>query len=174
MTDHGLIHIYCGDGKGKTSAAAGLAVRCSGAGKRVLFVQFLKDGTSCEITNLQRLESVKVLYLSSFSGFYHQKNESTQQKIKQDFIRLFEESIGLSEDFDLLVLDEIIATCGLGIIAYEKLLDFLDHKPKHLEIVLTGRNPSPELIRRADYVTEMKKIKHPYDNGIPARKGIEY
>lgn len=174
MKDLGLIHIYCGDGKGKTTAATGLAVRSSGDGKRVLFVQFFKDGTSSEIKNIQKLENIETLHCNTVSGFFFRMSKEEQAIARQDYTSLFETAIAGAKDFDLLVLDEIISTCNLGVIDLEKLLSFLDHKPEALEVVLTGRNPAQALIERADYVTEMKKIKHPYDQGIVARKGIEY
>lgn len=174
MNSAGLIHIYCGDGKGKTTSAVGLAVRSAGAGKRVLFVQFLKNGTSSEIDYLRKSGSVEVLYCRTIPGFFSRMTEEEKAIAKKDYSLLFDQAVGQAEAFDLLVFDEMIATCNLGIVSLDKILDFLDHKPQDLEVVLTGRNPDKALIERADYVSEIRKVKHPYDQGITARKGIEY
>lgn len=171
----GLIHIYCGDGKGKTTAATGLAIRACGAGKKVVFAQFLKDGTSSEIRLLKKIGGTEVLYLPSHKGFYNTLCEEDKRQTKKEYREFFKNTIERAKkDCELLVLDEINAACGYGIIAEETILSFLRNKPDGLEVVLTGRNPPESFVRAADYVTEMKKIKHPYDAGIAARVGIEY
>lgn len=171
----GLIHIYCGDGKGKTTAAVGLSVRASGCGKKTIFAQFLKDGTSSEMTVLNKIENIKVCVCGSHCGFLRNMSEAEISETKRRFENLLSEVLDMCEnDTDLLVLDEIIAACNNKIVDEERLLKFLKEKPNGLEVVMTGRNPSESLISVADYVTEMKKIKHPYDNGIVARLGIEY
>lgn len=170
----GLIHLYCGDGKGKTSAASGLALRAAGAGKRVLFTQFMKDGSSSEIGVLKKIENISALLCEKPYGFY--RNMTTQERMaaKEDFSGLLLDALRQSADFDLLILDEIIPACNRGVVEETQLADFLKAKPEHLEVVLTGRDPSETLIACADYVTEMKKIRHPYDRGVPARRGIEF
>ena len=171
----GLIHIYCGDGKGKTTAAIGLAVRAAGAGKKVIFAQFLKNGTSSEIQILSRLDSVTPYFLSSHRGFIKNMNEKERENAQSDFTKLFRDVIQKAkEEADLLILDEAIASCNYGMIPEGELLIFLKEKPAELEVVMTGRNPSKQLLKLADYVTEMKKVKHPYDHGINARYGIEF
>lgn len=174
MNTTGLIHIYCGDGKGKTTAATGLAVRASGAGKKVLFVQFFKNGSSSEIKPLQSLENVQTLHCVTVPGFYSRMRPEQQQQAKQDYSALFKNAASLAKEVDLLILDEIISTCNYGVVDEADLTAFLDNKPENLEVVLTGRSPSPALTERADYITSMEKIKHPYDRGIFARKGIEF
>lgn len=170
----GLIHLYCGDGKGKTSAAAGLALRAAGAGRKVLFTQFLKDGSSSEIGVLKKIENISALLCEKPYGFY--ANMTAQERIaaKEDYSKLLFEALRQSADFDLLVLDEVIPACNRGVVEETKLADFLKTKPEHLEVVLTGRDPSEKLAALADYITEMKKIRHPYDKGIAARQGIEF
>jgi len=171
----GLIHIYCGDGKGKATAATGLAIRAFGAGKKVMFAQFLKDGNSSEMKILKELGGVDVYFCNSHRGFFKDQTEEEQKATKCDYTRLFDEVINnVKNNTDLLVLDEIIATCNIEIIDENKLIEFLNEKPKNLEVVLTGREPSEKLLALADYVTEMKKVKHPYDRGINARCGIEF
>jgi len=171
----GLVHIYCGDGKGKTTAAAGLAVRALGAGKNVVFAQFLKKGTSSEINVLKTIKGMEIYTLSTHRGFYKNQTEEDRLLTKKESRELFETVAERSKNgIRLLVLDEIISACNHGIISEESLVDFLKNRPADLEVVMTGRKPSQKLLDMADYVTEMKKIKHPFDKGIRARKGIEF
>jgi len=170
----GLIHIYCGDGKGKTTAAIGLAVRAAGAGKKVVFTQFFKDGSSSEIKVLQGVENIQVIHSDTVRGFWKRMTDAQKARVSEDYTRLFSDVARLAMDADLLVLDEIIAACNHGAVTEVAVADFLRSKPECLEVVLTGRNPSEHLLRLADYVTQMQKIKHPYDCGIAARKGIEF
>lgn len=170
----GLIHIYCGDGKGKTTAAVGLAVRAAGAGKKVVFTQFFKDGSSSEIKVLQGVENIQILHCDTVRGFWKRMTDAQKARASEDYTRLFSEVTRLAMDADLLVLDEIVSACNHGTIAEVAVTDFLRSKPEKLEVVLTGRNPSGRLLSYADYETEMQKIKHPYDRGIPARKGVEF
>lgn len=171
----GCIHLYCGDGKGKTTASVGLSVRAAGAGKRVLFSQFSKDGSSSEIGVLRGIPGIAVEVCPVAHGFYRSMNEAQRLQAQADYSQLLERVLTQArEGVNLLVLDEIISTCNHGLVSEAVLLDFLDHRPEGLEVVLTGRDPSQELVRRADYLTEMQKRKHPYDQGVIARKGIEY
>jgi len=170
----GLIHIYCGDGKGKTTAAIGLAVRAAGAGKKVVFTQFFKDGSSSEIKVLQGVENIQILHCNTVRGFWKRMTDAQKARASADYTQLFSDVTRLAMDADLLVLDEIIAACNHGAVTEVVVADFLRSKPERLEVVLTGRNPSEHLLRLADYVTQMQKSKHPYDRGIAARKGIEF
>ena len=170
----GRIHIYCGDGKGKTTAAVGLAVRAAGAGKKVVFTQFFKDGSSSEIRVLQGVENIQMLHCNTVRGFWKRMTDEQKARVSEDYTRLFSDVTRLAMDAGLLVLDEIIAACNHGAVTEVAVADFLRSKPERLEVVLTGRNPSERLLRLADYVTQMQKIKHPYDRGIAARKGIEF
>lgn len=171
----GLVHIYSGEGKGKTTAAIGLIVRSAGAGKKVAIAQFLKKGNSSEISILKSIENVSLFNVDNHRGFYKKQNEAERKETKKECGELFEKIIDyVKNDIDLLVLDEIISVCNHGIIDEECLIDFIKNKPDRLEIVITGRNPSNNLLNLADYITDMKKIKHPYDNGIKARHGIEF
>ena len=170
----GLIHIYCGDGKGKTTAAMGLALRAAGSGKRVLILQFLKDGTSSEFASLAHVPGIETIPHTRTFGFSWTLSDEEKKQAKEYYSGLLEEAFQRSRDFDLLVLDEVLGACSAGMADEPRLLSLLAGKPDRLEIVLTGRGPSQPLLDAADYVTEMKKIKHPYEQGIPARKGIEY
>ena len=172
----GLIHLYCGDGKGKTTASVGLAVRAAGAGRRVLFTQFMKDGTSAELKMLAGLPGLETAVCHTAYGFYLYMSDEERQAARRDYTALLERAIAAcgAGDVDLLVLDEAVSACNTGLIPEERLAAFLAGRPETLEVVLTGRDPSARLLALADYVTEMRKIKHPYDSGVSARRGIEY
>lgn len=169
------IHIYCGDGKGKTTAAVGLAVRAAGNGKKVVLTQFLKDGSSSELNILRELPQIKVLSCTKKFGFFWNMSEEQKAEAQKAYTELFEKAVHEAIDSHafLLVMDEFVAAYNHGMIDREKALNFLKDKPEELEVVLTGREPAPELVELADYVSEIQKRKHPFDQGIPARKGIE-
>lgn len=169
-----MIHIYCGDGKGKTTAAIGLAVRAVGSGKKVLFVQFFKNGVSSEIKALKKFDNITVLYEPKYFGRVSNMTVSEMQESKTAYMKLFTASIQQAKEngADLVVFDEIISAYNHSFIKREDLQCFLDEA--EMEVVMTGRNPAKEICERADYITEMKKIKHPFDNGIMARIGIEF
>ncbi len=170
----GLVHLYCGDGKGKSTAAVGLSVRAFGAGKRVVFTQFFKDGSSSEIAVLRQLPGVKVLVCPEHFGRFRNMTPEKREKARAAYAELLESALSSASEADLLVLDEAVSACNHGIIDEGRLLAFLGERPAGLEVVLTGREPSEALLAAADYVTEMKKRRHPFDAGIPARKGIEF
>lgn len=170
----GLVHIYCGDGKGKTTAAMGLALRAAGSGKRVLVLQFLKDGTSSEFSSLRHVPGIETVPQTRTFGFSWTLSDGEKVQAKDYYSGLLEDAFRRGGDFDLLVLDEVLGACSAGMAEEPRLLALLAGKPDGLEVVLTGRGPSQTLLDMADYVTEMKKIKHPYDRGVSARKGIEY
>lgn len=168
----GLVHIYCGDGKGKTTAAAGLAVRAAGAGLRVLFVQFFKDGSSTEVAVLRTLAGVSVRTCAEAGRFANMSAER-RAEAKKEQSALLAEALKNAREYDLLVLDEVISACNRGTADEETLLAFL-RSGERPETVLTGREPSERLLAEADYITEMKKLRHPFDTGVAARRGIEF
>ena len=172
----GLIHIYCGDGKGKTSAAVGLAARAAGRGKRILFARFLKNEDSGEVRILDQIEQIQVLHLKKSYGFFRTLSEEEKEQVRVMYAELWNtirRKIS-SENFDVLVMDEFMAAYNYDLIDHQEAHDFLQDKPADLEPVLTGRDPDPKLVEQADYVSEIHKVKHPFDRGIRARKGIEY
>ena len=172
--DHvGCVHIYCGDGKGKTTASTGLAVRCAGAGKKVLMYQFIKNNNSSEVESLGKIPGITRVPGIPMKKFTFMMNDEEKAELKVKNDTKLEELIELSKAYDMVVLDEAVYSIGLNLLSEEKVLDWLKHKPKHLEIVLTGRNPSEKLIEAADYVSEIRKIKHPVDMGLSSRVGIE-
>lgn len=169
------IHIYCGDGKGKSTAAMGLALRAAGSGEKVLITQFLKDGTSSELKILKTLPQIKVLTCEKNFGFFWNMTEKEKEEARKAYRGLFDQATETArqEQVFLLVMDEFTAAYNHGLLDQEKALAFLKERPKNLEVVLTGRNPAPELVELADYVSEIQKRKHPFDKGLSARKGIE-
>ena len=172
----GCIHIYYGNGKGKTTCAMGLAVRAAGCGKKVLIIQFMKTGRSSEIAMLESLPGIEIMDAPRMTKFsFKMTDEERQEMLAADNAVLAEiESKVSVGGYDLLVMDECLGSCHKGFLDEQLLIDFLRNKPEHLEVVMTGRHPDDTLIELADYVTEMHKVKHPYDNGIRARKGIEF
>lgn len=171
MEQMGLLHLYYGDGKGKTTAAMGLALRALGQGMQVVVVQFLKNGTSGE------LEPLKKLGAAVYSGqpgakFTFQMNaEEKAQATKENNARLAE---ALQQPCDLLILDEICAARNSGMVDEALAKQAVLERPQYREVVLTGRNPEAWMVEAADYITEMQPRRHPYEQGIPARKGIEF
>ena len=168
-----MIHLYCGDGKGKTTAAVGLAVRAAGSGMKVLFVQFFKSGKSSEVTVLEKL-GIVTAHPGVHYGRYKSLDEERKAEVRDSYGELMVDVVAHAAEYDLIVLDEAVSTYGYAMIDREQLIEFLRQEGSRREIVLTGRDPLPELTDAADYVTEMKKVKHPFDGGIAARQGIEY
>ena len=166
--EQGLIHIYCGDGKGKTTAATGLAVRAAGSGMKVLFARFLKNENSAELCVLDQIPGIEVIHLP--------KSQEEKAETKQMYEELWKYALDRAKNgaCDMLVMDEFMAADRYGLIPHEEAIQFLKEKPEGLEVVLTGRDPSEDLIRTADYVSEIRKVKHPFDCGVYARRGIEY
>ncbi len=175
MKDTGLIHIYTGNGKGKTTAAIGLTIRMVGNDKKVIFSQFLKSWKTGEISILEKLENVKVI--RNNNPFPFTNRMSSEQRIETIDIQnnILKEIILEVEsgNYDMVVMDEIIATYNLGLVDTDLVDDFLKNKPQNLELVLTGREPSDILVSLAHYVSNIEKVKHPFDIGIESRKGIE-
>lgn len=174
MEKLGLIHIYHGDGKGKTTASMGLALRAVGFGYDVVVVQFLKDGDSSEITALRSFKNATILSGKDVKGFTFAMNDDEKSIVTQNNNAHLTNAIEMckNEECDVLILDEILDAVNSNMIDYEMLIGFLESKCG-VEIIITGRNPKKELLDLADYVSEIKKIKHPYDRGIKARSGIE-
>ena len=172
----GCVHIYCGDGKGKTSLAVGLAVRASGRGKKVLIVRFLKTEDSGEVEVLRKIPGITVTPCDRTFGFVFRMNEEQKREAGAYFQSRFENAVktAVEDGVDLLVLDEILASCNYGMVREDDVAEFLRNRPAEMEVVLTGRDPSDRLIALADYVSEIKMVKHPYTQGIGAREGIEY
>lgn len=174
--DKGLIHIYTGNGKGKTTAAVGLTVRCVGSGEKVVFTQLMKGNHSSERKILEQLDGVFVIPAEKTFGFSWTLTDEEKAEAKEVYTRQFDAAVAKAaeEGCRMIVFDEMISAYNNNMIDREHVLDFLKHKPEHLEVVLTGRDPEAELVDLASYVSDIQKVKHPYENGIPFRKGIEH
>lgn len=171
---NGLMHIYYGDGKGKTSAAFGLAFRCAGRGKKVVIAQFLKGKPSGEITAVEKFSEITLVRGKPTDKFTFQMNEDELKATAVNCADIFNEAVGASKDARVLVLDEVIDACRYELLDMDKLLMFLQNRPEELEVVLTGHSLPEALADSADYITNMKKVRHPYDRGVAARADIEY
>lgn len=167
-----MIHIYCGDGKGKTTAAIGLAVRMAGNGKRVRVLQFLKGSESGEITYLQNSE-IEMGRLEKDCGFYWNMSDEEKSEVQKRHNELLRRALSDLDRLDMLVLDELFAAINCRLVDME-LVKSVVEGCKSTELVMTGRNPDAYFTEKADYISEIKKIKHPFDKGVAARKGIEY
>lgn len=172
-TTPGLIHVYTGDGKGKTTAAVGLSVRAKGAGRRVLFAQFMKGGVSSELSMLTAL-GITVLHRPASRKFVYKMDDEEKRKFRDVQTQLLAEARGMAPEYDLLVMDEILSALTTGMVDLEAATAFLDGKPPALEVALTGRNPPQAILDRADYISEIQCRRHPYERGVGSRKGIEY
>ncbi len=169
--EQGLVHLYYGDGKGKTTAAAGLALRALGQGKKVTFVQFLKDGTSGELAPLQNA-GAKILAGRPGTKFVFQMDDGEKAQAKEWNDAILKEAS--ESDCDLLVLDELCAARQFDLADPGLCRKTVLEKPAGREVVITGREPEAWMLEAADYITRMQSGRHPYDRGVCARKGIEY
>ena len=173
----GLTHIYTGDGKGKTSCAMGMALRAAGNGLSVNIFQFCKTEPSGELKSLALLPGV-TLTRAQVETHKFAWDMDAEEKAQWDDAQqaLFDEACEACVDgrCDLVILDEVLGAVRERAIDEAQLSYLIGHRHKGVELVLTGRNASPALIAKADYVTEMRMVKHPYTEGIPARRGIEY
>jgi len=172
--EKGLVQVYTGNGKGKTSAAFGLALRAAGRGLKVYIIQFIKGGFDYgELYVIDKLPNLKL------KAFGRGKFVTEKPPGKED-IKLAGEALALAEEvvksgeYDIVILDEINVTLNLKLIKTENVLELIKNKPKHVELVLTGRHAPSQIIEAADLVTEMKEVKHPFNKGYQARKGVEY
>ncbi len=173
----GLVIVYTGNGKGKTTAALGMALRAIGRGWRVLMVQFMK-GTwhYAEMDTAKRLApdfEIVPMGKGFFKILDDHFTEEEHRQAAQAALQFAREKM-LSGEYDLLILDEINTALNTGLLSLDAVIQFLDARPSDFNIVLTGRGAPPELIDRADLVTEMVEIKHPYQKGIFAQKGIDF
>jgi len=172
--ENGLVQVYTGNGKGKTSAAFGLALRAIGRGLKVYIIQFIKGGF--DYGELYIIDKLPNLTLKAFG----RGKFVTEKPPEKEDIELAHEALTLAEEivksgeYDIVVLDEINVALNLKLIKIDNVLKMIKNKPKHVELILTGRCASDKIIEAADLVTEMKEVKHPYKKGFQARKGIEY
>jgi cob(I)alamin adenosyltransferase len=171
--DHGYVQVYTGDGKGKTTAALGLALRAVGRGLKVCVFQFIKGGGPYgEHLIAESLAPLLTVIPTGRPGWVNTKDISEDRRIAQEALIRAQELLA-SGEYDLFICDEINGAVGFGLVDLEQVLELIARKPKNVELVLTGRNAHERIIEAADLVTEMKEIKHYYKAGVPARTGIE-
>lgn len=169
----GRVHVYYGPGKGKTSTALGVALRCAGAGYKILMHPFIATNTSSEVEALKELSNVTYVPSIPLKRYTFMMSEEEKAQARQQNDRKLEELMEQAKAYDMLVLDEALYAVEVGILTEDKLIEYLVRKPCPLEIVLTGKTPSEKILAVADYATEMKKVKHPLDFGLSSRLGIE-
>jgi cob(I)alamin adenosyltransferase len=172
--EKGLVQVYTGEGKGKTSAAFGLALRAAGRGFRIFVIQFIKGGFDYgELYAVKRLPNVELKAFGQ-GKFVTQTPPSEKDVALAKEAYAFAKHVVESGEYDVVILDEVNVALHLGLLNIEEVLNLVKVKPKHVELVLTGRYAPKEIIEIADLVTEMREIKHPYAKGEKPRKGIEY
>ena len=183
-----MVHVYTGDGKGKTSAAIGLAMRAAGAGKKVVFAQFMKGTDTSELKSLSRVPEITIIRNNEDLGWFKKGDEQQAKAYTEAHNRILDEieTFIMNGECDVLILDEATYPYSFGIIDKERLENLFDLAEeaddggnkeiagKDMEIVVTGGDADSFFTERADYITEMKKIRHPYDMGAAARLGIEF
>ena len=169
MSKKGLIHVYTGNGKGETSAALGITIRAAGNGLKCCFIQFLKGKPTGELSILNKIPNITFIQTGRTDYNFHPTEKDRELARKG-----LELANKLLPEFDLMVLDEINVAVHLNLIELKDVLELIKSKPLRLELILTGRHASSELIKLADYVTQFKLIKHPFYKNLKARKGIDY
>ncbi|NWF51759.1 MAG: cob(I)yrinic acid a,c-diamide adenosyltransferase [Nitrospirae bacterium] len=176
MERKGLIQVYTGDGKGKTTAAIGLIVRAIGHNLKVCYIYFHKDPEKWEYGEHRVLEKLGVDIFGFAKKHPHFYKEIDPVDIRKECLKGIEfiKRIYQEKRYDILILDEINISLRDGFLKEEEVLGILDSRPEDLELILTGRGAPEKIIKRADLVSEIKNIKHPFDKGIKRREGIEY
>jgi cob(I)alamin adenosyltransferase len=172
--EKGLVQVYTGNGKGKTSAAFGLALRAVGRGLSVYMIQFIKGGFDYgELYVVDKLPNFTLKAFGRGKFITEMPPGKEDVKLARDAFRLAKKTVEEGKH-DVVILDEINVVLELGMISKKEVLQLIKSKPEHVELVLTGRYAPKEIVEAADLVTEMKQIKHPFDTGYQARKGIEF
>lgn len=178
--ENGLTQIFYGNGKGKTTSALGTALRACGNGYKVHLVQFMKNGANSleeqipgEIKSLNNFNTFTFKRFGLGNWYVKGRNDEEHRTLANEALsHLFN---SFNQDYDIIIADEILYTVQLGLLNQSQVIDLIKSKPKDKELILTGSHiPFPEIFEHADLVTEVKKVKHPYDSGVQARKGIEY
>lgn len=172
--EKGLVQVYTGNGKGKTSAAFGLALRAVGRGLKVYVIQFIKGGFDYgELYVVDRLPNFTLKTFGRGKFITSKPPEKEDVRLAEEALRLAREIVE-SREYDVVVLDEINVALHLKLIKLQDVLKMIEEKPENVEVVLTGRDAPEEIVEAADLVTELKEVKHPFSKGYQARKGIEY
>jgi len=174
MTAHkGLVHVYTGDGKGKTTAAIGLGIRAVGAGLRVHMIQFMKGRRYSELDALKHIPGFTVVQFGRDEFVSKKKPEQIDIDLARKGLAHARE-VMRKNDCDVLILDEINVAVDYQLLSLPDVLSLINMKPETMELILTGRYAKPELVHQADLVSEMLEIKHPFQKGVPCRKGIDW
>ena len=169
----GLVHVYTGDGKGKTTAALGQALRASGHGYRVVFIQFMKGRVYGELVSAKRLKNFRIMQFGTDEFVYKENLKKKDIDLAAKGLKYAKTALKGGK-YDIVVLDEINVAVDYGLVSVRDVVKMIKGKPKNIELILTGRNASKEILKLADLITEMKEVKHPYQKGIECRKGIEW
>lgn len=174
--EKGYVQVYTGEGKGKTTAALGLTFRAAGRGKKVLFIQFLKGIKTGEQISMGENENIEHIKMAETVRFFNTLSREEQAELKSRTQREWKDLKNrVAEDSkDVLVLDEIMAAMHHGLVEEEDVIELIKNRPLQMEVILTGRSASENILNEADLVTEMKNVKHYYHKGISSRIGIEY
>lgn len=194
MSSKGYVQVYSGNGKGKTTAAIGLAIRALGAGKKVYFLQFMKTKSYSEHKILPAVSPNLVIETLGKPFFVIKEGSMPQEELEKwrkqavvfspgnpprEYLELMQKGLELAKDavsgseYQLVVLDELVVALNFGLVTWAEVSSLIEQKAEGVELVLTGRGASPELIDKADLVTEMREVKHYYAKGVEARRGIE-
>jgi len=171
--EKGFIHIYTGNGKGKTTAAIGLGIRATGEGLKVYMIQFMKGRRYSEIDALDHIQNFTVVQFGRDEFVLKENPEQIDIDLARKGFEQAKKIINKGEH-DVVILDEINVAVDYNLIPLNDVLQLLEEKPKKVELILTGRYASPEVVKQADLVSEILEIKHPYQNGIESRKGIDW
>jgi len=171
--EKGYIHVYTGPGKGKTTAALGLGLRAVGAGLKVHMIQFMKGRRYSELDAIDNLKNFTVIQHGRDEFVNKDNPEQIDINLAQEGLKDAKDAVKNGK-YDMIILDELNVTVDYNLIALDDVLNLIEQKPENLELVLTGRYAHPEIVKYADVVTEMLEIKHPYQQGIIARKGIDF
>lgn len=172
----GYVQVYTGNGKGKTTAAMGLAFRAAGDGMKVKVVQFLKSWKTGELEAAKKFNNLEILRFEKVKGFTWELNDEQLAQLKSE-VRVgfdFVKKLVKNRECDILILDEIMASISAGFIDEDEIVELIKNKPKDMELILTGRNVPEKIMDKADLITEMREVKHYYKKGVPAREGIEF
>ena len=175
--EKGLIQIYTGNGKGKTTASIGLGVRACGNGFKVIMIQFLKSGITGELNILNKLgDNFKVYRFEKEKDFTWNLTEEEKVELKKEVLEAitFAKKVVSDNMCDMLILDEVMAAINGGYIKENDIISLMDLKPDNMELVLTGRDVPKAIAEKSDLITEMREVKHYFNKGVSARKGIEF
>lgn len=175
--EQGLVQVYTGDGKGKTTAAIGQGIRAYGNGLKVYMIQFLKGGKTGELSTVEKLgDKFKIFRFEKPKDFTWNLNKEELEQLREEIRTGYNFILDVIKEnkCDLLIIDEVMAVLSNNFLSVEEVLYIIDNKPKNMEIILTGRNAPKEIIEKSNLVTEMKCVKHYFNEGIPSREGIEY